>query len=117
MIQTEPNLYEILLRNLKEAVVFSDVQGRIQFFNPIAEKYFKVREKKVLGKKLTRAIPYRNIRRHFDFVYEKKENNHDVELAVHVFPTPSGDREARILQCNFYPIFDRKETFLGCLAP
>ena len=44
----------------------------------------------------------------FDFVYEKKESNHDVELAIHVPHGPSADKETRILQCSFYPIFDKE---------
>ena len=82
MSQNGQNLYEILFRNLKEAVVFADAQGRIQIFNAMAEEYFQVRMGKVLGKKLDKAIPYKNIRRQFDSVYEKKERFHDIELAV-----------------------------------
>jgi signal transduction histidine kinase len=45
------------------------------------------------------------------------ERYHDVELAVHVSPTPSAEQETQILHCSFYPIFDKKGTvFLGCLA-
>jgi signal transduction histidine kinase len=116
MNRTNQNLDEILLRHLKEAVVFGDAQGRIRIFNPIAEKYFKIKGKQVLGKRLERVIPYKNIRKHFDFVYEKNESNPDVELAIHIPPTPSADHEARLLQCSFYPIFDKEGTFLGCLA-
>jgi len=117
MSPPEESLHEIILRNFKEAVVFADGQGRIQIFNLIAEKYFQISGKKVLGKKLERAIPYKNIKKHFDLVYEKRESNHDVELAINVPPAPAPARETRILQCSFYPIFDKKETmFLGCLA-
>ncbi len=117
MSPSELNLHEIILRNFKEAVVFADVQGRIQIFNLIAEKYFQMSGKRVLGKRLERAIPYKNIKKHFDLVYEKRESNHDVELAINVPPPPSTGRETRILQCSFYPIFDQKgAAFLGCLA-
>jgi nitrogen fixation/metabolism regulation signal transduction histidine kinase len=57
MNQTEQNLYEILLRNLKEAVVFVDAQGRIQIVNRVAEKYFEIGGDKVVGRKLERGIP------------------------------------------------------------
>jgi PAS domain S-box-containing protein len=114
--QRDQNLYEILLKNLKEAVVFADAQGRIQVFNAIAEDYFQISAKKVLGKRLERAIPYRNIRKHFESVYEKKESNHDIELAIHVAAAPSGDGEIRILHSSFYPIFGTDGMFLGCLA-
>jgi signal transduction histidine kinase len=116
MNQTEQNLHEILLKNLKEAVVFADAQGRIQVFNPIAEDYFQIRAKKVLGKRLERGIPSRNIRKHFASVYERKENNHDVELAIQIPPASAGNMKIRILRCNFYPIFDKKDMFLGCVA-
>ncbi len=116
-MKTEQNLYEVILRNFKEAVVFADAEGRIQIFNSIAEKYFQIPGKKVLGKKLERAIPYKNIKKHFDSVYEKRESNHDVELAIHVPPAVSSDQKTHILQCGFYPIFDKKGAiFLGCLA-
>ncbi len=116
-MKTEQNLYEIILRDFKEAVVFADVQERVQIFNYIAEKYFQISRKRVLGKKLERVIPYKNIKKHFGSVYEKKESNHDVEVAIHVPPAPSSDQETRILHCSFYPIFDKKGTvFLGCLA-
>ena len=110
------NLYEILLRNLREAVVFADAQGQIRIFNPIAEEYFQISGKKVLGKRLERGIPYRNIRKHFDSVYEKRESDHDVELAIHVPHGAAGEKETRILQCSFYPIFARGGDFLGCIA-
>ena len=117
MIRTEQNLHEIILRNFKEAVVFADAQGRIQIFNVIAEKYFQTSAKKVLGKRLDRAIPYKNIKKQFDLVYEKREENHDVELAAPVPSAPASGQETRILHCSFYPIFDKKgATFLGCLA-
>ena len=117
MNRADQNLYEIILRNFKEAVVFADSQERIQIFNPIAEKYFQISGKQVLGKKLERGIPYKNIKKHFDLVYEKRESNHDIELAIHVPPTPPEERETRILHCSFYPIFDKKGAmFLGCLA-
>ena len=117
MNRTEQNLYEIILRNFKEAVVFADDQERIQIFNFIAEKYFQISGKKVLGKRLERFIPYKNIKKHFDFVYEKRESNLDVELAIRVPPGSSLDQETQILHCSFYPIFDKKGSmFLGCLA-
>ena len=112
----EHNLYEILLKNLKEAVVFADAERRIRIFNPIAEKHLQISGEKILGKKLERAIPYRSLRRHFDSVYEAKESNHDIELAIHVPPGASTDKETRILQCNFYPIFGKGNVFLGCVA-
>ncbi len=116
-MEIEQNLYEIILRNFKEAVVFADAEGRIQIFNMIAEKYFQIRGKKVLGKKLERVIPYKNIQKHFVSVYEKRESNHDVELAIHIPPAHSSDQKTRILHCSFYPIFNKEQTiFLGCLA-
>lgn len=114
--RTEQNLYEILLRNLKEAVVFADAEGRIRIFNPVAEEYFQIRGKQVMGKRLERGIPYSNIRKHFKLVYEKKESNHGIELAIRVPPSGPEERETRILQCNFYPIFGKGDVFLGCIA-
>ncbi|NWG02460.1 MAG: ATP-binding protein [Syntrophaceae bacterium] len=117
MNRADQNLHEIILRNFKEAVVFADAQGRIQIFNPIAETIFQINGKQALGKKLERIIPYKNIKKHFDFVYEKNESNHDVELAIHFPPSPSEEQETRILHCSFYPIFGKKGIpFLGCLA-
>ena len=117
MIRTEQNLYEIILRNFKEAIVFADDRGRIQIFNPVAEKYFQIGGKQVLGKRLERVIPYKNIKKHFDSVYEKRESNHDIELAIHVPPIPAAEQETLILHCSFYPIFDKRgAVFLGCLA-
>ena len=116
-MKIEPSLYEIILKNFKEAVVFADAQGRIQIFNVVAEKYFQIAGKKVIGKRLERVIPYKNIKKHFGSVYEKKESNHDVELAIHISPAPSSDQKTLILDCSFYPIFDKKGAiFLGCLA-
>jgi signal transduction histidine kinase len=116
MNQPEQNLHEILLGNLREAVVFTDTQKRIRIFNRIAEKYFQVDGKKVLGKKLERGIPYRNVRKLFDFVYEKREMNDDIELAIHVPPGTSANKETRLLQSSFYPVFDREGMFMGCIA-
>ena len=116
MNQTEQNLYEILLRNLKEAVVFVDAQGRIQIVNRVAEKYFEIAGNKVVGRKLERGIPYKNIRKQFEVVFEKRESIRNIDLAIHTSSAGSSDREARILQCSFYPIFTRGGEFLGCLA-
>jgi PAS domain S-box-containing protein len=113
---TEQNLYEILLRNFKEALVFADGEGRIRIFNRAAEDYFEVNGKKVLGKKLERGIPYPNIRKHFNLVYEKMERYHDIELAIHVPSAAGTEREMRILQCSFYPTFTQGGEFLGCIA-
>jgi PAS domain S-box-containing protein len=116
MNRKDQNLYEVLIKNLKEAIVFADAEGRIQVFNPIAEEYFEISGKQALGKRLERVIPYKNIREHFHSVYEKKESDHDIEMAIRVRSAPSVDGEPRILQCSFYPIFDRGGVFLGCLA-
>jgi len=116
-MKIEQNLYEIILKNFKEAVVFADAQGRIQIFNLMAEKYFQIAGKKVLAKRLERVIPYKNIKKHFDSVYEKRESNHDVELAIHVPLAPSSDQKTRILQCSFYPIFDKKGTIFLAVWP
>ncbi|MFB3887005.1 MAG: nitrogen regulation protein NR(II) [Thermodesulfobacteriota bacterium] len=116
MNRIAPDLFEILLENFKEAVIFADAQNRIQVFNPVAEKYFAISGKQVLGKKLERVVPYKNIRKQFDFVYDKKESNHDVELAIDVPTAPSSESRVRLLYCNFYPIFDKGTKFLGCLA-
>jgi len=116
MNQTDQNLYEILLRNFKEGVVFADDEGRIRVFNRVAEDYFQIKGKKVLGKKLERGIPFKNIRKHFDFVYEKKESDQDMELAIYVPPSASAEKETQILLCSFDPVFDKGGTFLGCLA-
>jgi nitrogen-specific signal transduction histidine kinase len=113
----EQNLHEVLLRNLKEAVIFADAEGRIRVFNRVAEDYFQVSGEKVLGKKVERGIPYSSIRKQFGLVYEGKEGNQDIELAVHV-PAPGGleEKETRLLQCSFYPILDKEGVFLGCFA-
>lgn len=116
MNRKDQNLYEILLRNLKEAIIFANDQGRIQVFNPVAEEFFEIRRKQALGKRLERVIPYKNIRKHFDAVYEKKESDHVIELAIRVPATPSAEGETRILQCSFYPVFEKGGSFLGCLA-
>ena len=113
---TEQGLYEILLKNFKEAVVFADAEGRIRIFNRAAEDYFEVSGKKVLGKKVARGIPYANIRKHFNLVYERMEGYHDIELAIHVTPDAAKEKETRILQCSFNPTFDKEGVFLGCIA-
>ena len=115
MDRIDQNLYETLLRNLKEAVIFVDAERRVRIFNRVAEKYLELPGKKVLGKKWDRGIPYKNIRKQFDLVFEKKETVRNIELAVHFRLAPSKEKEGRILQCNFYPMFDGA-TFLGCFA-
>lgn len=112
--RADPNLFEMVLRHLKEAVVFADDRGRIQIFNPVAVEFFKVKEKQALGKRFERVIPYKIIRKQFDSVYEHREGHHDIELAIHV-PAVS-EEEARLLRCGFYPVFDGNEIFIGCLA-
>ncbi|RPJ05768.1 MAG: PAS domain S-box protein, partial [Deltaproteobacteria bacterium] len=112
----EQNLYEILLGNLKEAVIFTDDKGRIRIFNAVAENYFRINGEKVIGRKWKRAIPYRNIRKQFDLVYEKQKGHPDLELAIQFPPSTSEDGETRLLQASFYPIFDRAGLFIGCLA-
>ncbi len=116
MNQSDETLYEILLKNLREAIIFADAEGRIQIFNPVAEEYFSIRRKRALGKKYERVIPYKNIRKHFESVYEKKKSDQDIELGILVSPPSSGDGETLILRCSFIPIFDKQRIFLGCLA-
>jgi len=112
----EQSLHEILLDHLEEAVIFADAQGRVQFLNPTAEEYFEIAREDVMTKKMDRVIPYKNIRKHFDLVYEKKESNRDVELAILVPAEASAKGEARLLRCSFYPIHGKDASFLGCLA-
>jgi PAS domain S-box-containing protein len=116
MSRSDENLYEILLKNLKEAIVFADARGRIQIFNPVAEEYFEIRKRQALGKRYEKVIPFKNIRKHFESVYEKKKSDHDIELAIQVSPPSSGDGETQILRCSFNPIFGKQGMFLGCLA-
>lgn len=112
----ENNLSEILIKNLEEAVIFADVNGRIKVFNPMAEMFFELKEREVLEKRLDKVIPYKNIKRHFNLVYEKKEGNHDIELAIRVSRGQIKEQNIRLLRSSFYPIFDQKDTFIGCLA-
>jgi len=116
MNRVESTLSEIILKNLKEAVVFADTEGRIQIFNRVAEQYFEMKERQVLGKRVERVISHQNIRKQFASVYEKREGHQDIELAIHIPAGSDSENEMRLLRCSFYPIFDRKETFLGCLA-
>ncbi len=116
MRQIDHNLYEILLGNLKEAVLFADDQARIRIFNAVAENYFQISGAKVIGRKWRRAIPYRNIRKELDLVYEKQKGHHDVELAILLPSAGPGESDTRLLQSSFYPIFDRSDVFIGCLA-
>jgi len=112
----ENNLSEILIKNFKEALIFTDIHGRIQIFNPMAEKGFELKEREVLGKRLDKVIPYKNIKRQFDFVYERKEGNHDIEVAIQISRAHSKEQEIRLLRSSFYPVFDKKDAFIGCLA-
>jgi two-component system sensor histidine kinase AtoS len=116
MERIEENLYEILLGNLKEAVIFADEEGKIRIFNAVAEKYFQISGEKVIGRKWKRAIPYRNIRKQLELVYEKQKGQHDVELAILLPSSASEEGETRLLQSSFYPVFDRAGLFIGCLA-
>jgi signal transduction histidine kinase len=116
MNQADQNLYEILFRNWKEAVVFADAQGRIRIFNAMAEEYFQIRMGQALGKRLERAIPYKNIRKQFDSVYEKRGRFHDIELAIPLPGNPSTEQRTRLLQCSFYPVLNPEGIFLGCMA-
>jgi two-component system sensor histidine kinase AtoS len=112
--RADPDIFEHILRHLKEAVIFADSRGRIQIFNPVAVEFFKVKEKQALGKRFERVIPHKIIRKQFDSVYEHREGHHDIELAIHL-PNVS-EEEAQLLRCSFYPVYDRDETFIGCLA-
>ncbi len=109
-----PDLFESILRHLKEAVVFADSRGQIQIFNPVAVEFFKIKEKQALGKRFERVIPHKIIRKHFYSVYEHREGHHDLELAIHL--PDASEEEAQLLRCSFYPVYDRSETFIGCLA-
>ena len=104
------------MRNWKEAAVFVDAEHRVQIFNQAAEKYFEVPVKRVLGRKLERAIPSKPIRKHFDIVFRKKESIRNIELAIHFPSRPAPDGEGRLLQCSFYPVLDPRGVFLGCFA-
>jgi signal transduction histidine kinase len=110
------NLHEILVKDFKEAVVFADAERRIRIFNRSAEAFFEIGAKRVLGKDLDRALVYPNIRNYFHLVYAKLEKYHDIELAIHL-PSPVGkEKEMRMFQCSFYPVFGESEAFLGCIA-
>lgn len=116
MKPNRPNsdLFGLIVRHLKEAVVFANDRGRIQIFNPVAVDLFKVKEKHALGEKFDRIIPYKTIQKQFDSVYETREGHYDVELAIR-FPGVSAE-EARLLRCSFYPVLDQQGIFIGCLA-
>jgi nitrogen fixation/metabolism regulation signal transduction histidine kinase len=114
--RAEQSLYEILFRNWKEAVIFVDAGHRVRIFNHIAEKYFELQAKAVVGRKLERAIPQKNVRKHFDVVFGKKEVIRNIELAIHFPAASAADREGRLLQCSFYPIFERGGEFLGVFS-
>ena len=116
MQRVEQDLYEILLRNLKEAVFFADAEGRIRIFNAVAEQYFELRGERIIGRKWKRAIPYRNIRRQLAAIYETQKAHHDVELAIESPSHSSAGDDKRLLRSSFYPIFNQAGSFIGCLA-
>ena len=116
MSSIDQNLYEILFGNLNEAVLFADETGKIRIFNAVAEKYFQINGDQVVGKKWKRVLPYRNIREQLDLVYETQKGHHGLELPVQHPAAPSDAMEPQVLQSSFYPIFDRADRFIGCLA-
>ncbi len=91
-------------------------RARIRIFNAVAEEVFQISGEKVIGRKWNRAIPYRNIRKQLDLVYEKQKGHNDVELAIQLPSPTSEESETKLLQSSFYPIFDREGLFIGCLA-
>jgi signal transduction histidine kinase len=110
------DLLEILSRNLEEAALFADGEERIRIFNPAAERLFEIPAERLLGRRLEKALPFPPLLRPFESVYEKGEAIHDLEIAIDVARAGTSGRETRLLQCSFYPLFDREGSFLGCFA-
>jgi signal transduction histidine kinase len=110
------DLLEILSRNLEEAALFADGEERVRIFNPAAERLFEIPGERLLGRRLNKALPFLPLLRPFESVYEKGEVIHDLEIAIDVARAGASGRETRLLQCSFYPLFDRGGTFLGCFA-
>jgi PAS domain S-box-containing protein len=91
---------EQLVAAVGDAVIVSDTEGRITFWNPAAERIFGFSEDEAIGKSLDLIIPQRLQARHWDG-YQKTMQTGQTRYGNDVLKVPAAHKDGRALSIAF----------------
>jgi len=89
-----------LVAAIGDAVVISDVDGRIVIWNPAAERIFGFSEAEALGQSLDLITPERHRRRHWDG-YAKTMRTGETRYGTSLLKVPALHKDGRALSIAF----------------
>jgi PAS domain S-box-containing protein len=92
--------FEQLANAIGDAIVISDAQGRITFWNPAAERTFGFAPGEALGKSLDLIIPERLRGRHWDG-YQKTMATGETRYGNDVLRVPAVHKDGRSMSIAF----------------
>ena len=92
--------YQQLVTAMGDAVVVSDREGKIRFWNPAAERIFGFTETEVLGESLDIIIPEKQRARHWDGYHETMHSG-KTRYATDLLRVPAIGKNAKRLSIAF----------------
>lgn len=92
--------FQQLLESVGDAIMISDANGAITFWNPAAERMFGHTQNEALGKSLDIIIPQRQQQRHWDG-YQKTMATGQTKYGHDVLRVPAVHKDGHILSIAF----------------
>ncbi|HWX11223.1 MAG TPA: PAS domain S-box protein [Trinickia sp.] len=89
-----------LVAAIGDAIIVSDTEGRITFWNPAAERVFGFTEDEAIGKSLDLIIPQRLQGRHWDG-YQKTMQTGQTRYGNDVLKVPAAHKDGHALSIAF----------------
>ncbi|WP_416899890.1 MAG: PAS domain-containing protein [Minwuia sp.] len=107
-----------VLRDIPDAVVISDREGIIRFWNAGAERVFGFAADEALGQSLDIIIPERLRRRHWDGYFAMIAAGRSTHAADEVLSVPALHSQGRTLSVRFTvaPVMDASGVIAGVAA-
>jgi signal transduction histidine kinase len=72
--------YSSVIDSLPEGILILDEQNKVSFINAQAEKFLEIQKKKILGKKISELISYKNFEPIISFLGRKDVSAADIQL-------------------------------------
>jgi len=94
-------LAEMLLRDLPDALIVSDAEGKIEFWNAGAERVFGFTADEALGRSLDIIIPERLRERHWSGYAETMKSGHSRYGAGDLLAVPALHKDGRLISIQF----------------
>jgi PAS domain S-box-containing protein len=118
MTQSLPALFETIVREAADAIVYADAEGMIRFWNTSAERIFGYAAHEAIGQSLDLIIPEKLRGRHWEGFRQVMQAGKSRYGAGHLLAVPAQRKDGARLSVEFtvVPLRDASGRTLGMAA-